>query len=672
MEQIYRISDEELKQLQAAELEILIELDRICRKYQIQYSLDGGTLLGAVRHKGFIPWDDDIDVIMLREEYFKFRKACKHELDHKRFFLQDYRSDPHYRWGYAKIRRNGTELMRPGQEKLKQHSGVYIDLFVADNVPDNYMIRRFHYLFCFLIRKMQYSEVGKDAEKNYVKKILYRMLSKVPRDTIFHMRNWLAARSNRRRTELISHYTFEYPKRCRYGLPRKCFDEMVEMEFEGKRFFGFKDYHSYLFGHYGDYMTLPPKQERIPHLEIKRLKLIEPDTFFISIIIPVYNVESYIEKCLNSVLEQSYKEFECILVDDGSTDKSGIICDKFAALDSRIRVIHKKNGGLVSARKAGLKAASGQFIGCVDSDDWIEKDYFENLIKAQKETGADIVAGNHYRDIGSGSYTVYNRISTGIYDREKILSQLIYSGDFFEFGMPPSLCTKLIRKNILDFTQMNVDENIFCVEDGAVTYPSVLEADKILITDICGYHYVQHQGSITKSVGEDDLIKLKLVFDYLEETFKAKHVYSELKYQLNQWKKFILLERQIQVFDKSSSDETILSPYGGILPNSRIVIYGASFLGQTIDRYIKNMKDKCIENVLWIDRAYDNFQSQGLPVYPPEEIQNLHNEYDFVLIASVTERIVRSMKECLLGLQVPENKIMWFSKKFIQDDEVSW
>ena len=84
------------------------------------------------------------------------------------------------------------------------------------------------------------------------------------------------------------------------------------------------------------------------------------------------------------------------------------------------------------------------------------------------------------------------------------------------------------------------------------------------------------------------------------------------------------------------------------------------------------MMDKCIENVLWIDRAYDNFQSQGLPVYPPEEIQNLHNEYDFVLIASVTERIVRSMKECLLGLQVPENKIMWFSKKFIQDDEVSW
>ena len=93
MEQKYQISEAELKQLQRIELEMLVELDRICRKYRIEYSLDGGTLLGAVRHKGFIPWDDDADVIMLRREYMKFRKACRKDLDHTRFFLQDYRSD---------------------------------------------------------------------------------------------------------------------------------------------------------------------------------------------------------------------------------------------------------------------------------------------------------------------------------------------------------------------------------------------------------------------------------------------------------------------------------------------------------------------------------------------------------------------------------------------------
>lgn len=394
--------------------------------------------------------------------------------------------------------------------------------------------------------------------------------------------------------------------------------------------------------------------------------------FLISIIVPIYNVDPYIERCLNSIMDQSYKKFECILVDDGSIDQSGMICDRFATLDSRFIVIHKKNGGVVSARKAGLRKASGQFIGSVDPDDWIEKDYFESLIKIQKETDADIIAGNHHRDIGSDSYTIRNRIPTGIYDRKTILPQLIYSGDFFEFGLHPSLCTKLIRREVMDSTQMNINEDIVCVDDGAVIYPAVLEAEKIAITNICGYHYVQRQGSITKSVGSDDLMKLKLVYDHLENAFISKNVIGELWFQLKQWQKFILLERQIQVFDEVSPKETILSPYGGISPNSRVVIYGASFLGQTIDRYIKSVKDKCVKNVLWIDKAYENFQKRGLPVYPPEEIQKLHDEYDFVLIASVTERIVCSMRECLLNLQVPANKILWLSEEFVQDKKVIW
>lgn len=275
MKEKCEISDEQLKQLQRAELEMLVELDRICRKYHIQYSLDGGTLLGAVRHKGFIPWDDDIDVIMLRTEYFKFRKACKHDLDCGRFFLQDYRSDPGYRWGYAKLRRNDTELVRKGQERLKQHSGVFIDIFVADNVPDKYFSRRVHHFLCFLIRKTLYSEVGKYNEGNFFLRTVYCILSRIPRDRVFHVRNWLAARTNRKRTELISHYTLEYPKSCRYGLPRSCFDEIVEMEFEGRMFCGFKDYHTYLSMHYGEYMKLPPEEKRIPHLAFSRLKLIE-------------------------------------------------------------------------------------------------------------------------------------------------------------------------------------------------------------------------------------------------------------------------------------------------------------------------------------------------------------------------------------------------------------
>ncbi len=276
MEQKYQISEAELKQLQRIELEMLVELDRICRKYRIEYSLDGGTLLGAVRHKGFIPWDDDADVIMLRREYMEFRKACRKDLDHTRFFLQDYRSDPEYRWGYAKLRRKHTKFVRQGQADFKQQ-GVFLDILVADNVPDGFAARRVHHFLCFLIRKALYSEVGKQQECPVFLKYIYRILSRIPRNRIFRLRNWLAAGTNRKRTELISHYTLEYPKHCRYGLPRECFDEMAEMEFEGKTFYGFRNYHLYLSMYYGDYMALPPKEEQVPKLAITELELTEPE-----------------------------------------------------------------------------------------------------------------------------------------------------------------------------------------------------------------------------------------------------------------------------------------------------------------------------------------------------------------------------------------------------------
>ena len=277
MGQAYEISNEELKQLQRVELEMLIEVDRICKQHHIKYSLDGGTLLGAVRHKGFIPWDDDIDLIMLREEYVKFKKACEQDLDTKRFFLQDYETDKNYRWGYAKLRRNNTKFIRLGQEHLKQNAGVFIDIFVADNVPDNFIIKRLHHSLCFLIRKTLYSEVKRQLTTNPFSKGINGLLCMIPRDGVFGVRNWLAKVSNRKRTELISHYTLQYPKSCKYGLPRKCFDEFIELEFEGRKFPGFKEYDCYLSGHYGDYMKLPPKEQQIPHLQVSTFELIEPE-----------------------------------------------------------------------------------------------------------------------------------------------------------------------------------------------------------------------------------------------------------------------------------------------------------------------------------------------------------------------------------------------------------
>ncbi len=274
--ELHVITDDELHNLQRIELEMLIEIDRICRKYDIKYSIDGGTLLGAARHKGFIPWDDDADVVILRHEYAKFKRACRKELDKDRFFLQDYKTDPEYRWGWAKMRRNGTSYIRAGQENQKYHDGIFLDIFVVDNVPDGWLARRLHFLACFVIRKGLYSVVGKDNEANPLYRNIYRLMSRIPKDTYFKARNTLAKALHGRRTELISHYMYQYPKRCKFGLPRECFDEMTDMEFEGYTLRGFKNYDLYLTRLYGDYMKLPPIEQRVPKMEITGLGLVEP------------------------------------------------------------------------------------------------------------------------------------------------------------------------------------------------------------------------------------------------------------------------------------------------------------------------------------------------------------------------------------------------------------
>jgi lipopolysaccharide cholinephosphotransferase len=211
---------------------------------------------------------------MLREEYDKFYEVCKKELDTKRFFLQEERTDPYYIFGYEKLRRLNTEFVREGQEHLKNKTGVFIDIFVADNVPDNFIIRRIHLFICFVIRKLLYSEIGRKKEKNCLKRICYKVFSLIPRDFSFYIRNTVAKRCNKKRTELIRHMTHNY-KLSRFGLPRVCFDEFCELDFHGYKFKAFKNYNLYLTKLYNDYMTLPPIEERKSHLAASKIELID-------------------------------------------------------------------------------------------------------------------------------------------------------------------------------------------------------------------------------------------------------------------------------------------------------------------------------------------------------------------------------------------------------------
>jgi len=259
----YHLSPEELRAVQLIELELLCEVDRICRKRAITYRIVAGTLLGAVRHGGFIPWDDDADVAFLREEYEQFRAACETELDTSRFYFQDHRNTPGYRWGYGKLRRKGTEFIRHGQEHMPYEQGIFIDIFPYDHVPDNGLLRQIHCFRCFLYRKAFWSPVGVNTAKGFGR-LAYTVLNRIPASRLYCSFERFVERSNRKASGWIRILTFPTPTKD-HGYKRKWADETSEYVFEGVSLFGPKEYNEYMTFKFGDYMNPPPESARKTH-----------------------------------------------------------------------------------------------------------------------------------------------------------------------------------------------------------------------------------------------------------------------------------------------------------------------------------------------------------------------------------------------------------------------
>ena len=209
----------------------------------------------------------------------------------------------------------------------------------------------------------------------------------------------------------------------------------------------------------------------------------------ISIIVPVYKTESYLRKCLDSIINQTYENLEIILVDDGSPDNCGKICDEYAASDSRIKVFHQKNAGLSTARNAALKIASGEYVGFVDSDDWIDADMFEILCRGAMEYKADIaICGFYYVDGSGNKFREIREKQSSLYGREDALHHLIVDEKFTNH-----IWNKLYKKELFDdvhFPQGRVFEDI------ATTYKLFEKADRIVFLNSSKYNYQQRDDSI--------------------------------------------------------------------------------------------------------------------------------------------------------------------------------
>jgi lipopolysaccharide cholinephosphotransferase len=257
----YTLSPNELLGLQAVQVELLREIDRICKKCGIKYCIIAGTLLGAVRHKKHIPWDDDADVAMMRDEYEKFVQLCATELNVEKFYFQDHKRTKGYRWGYGKLRRKDSLFLREGQEHLPYEQGIFVDVFPLDFVPEFAPLRGLHSLFCFAIRKTLWF-----GAKN-------KLIAKIPLSFIFFFHGIL---TKAKPANLVRILTFPTPKGRIYAYHAKWYKELTEIEFAGYKFSCPKDCDEYLTFKFGNYMELPPQSERKTH-PVSKFTL--PDSF---------------------------------------------------------------------------------------------------------------------------------------------------------------------------------------------------------------------------------------------------------------------------------------------------------------------------------------------------------------------------------------------------------
>ena len=269
----YNLTDEELRQVQEIQQELICEVKRICKKCGIHFNMVGGTMLGAIRHKGYIPWDDDADIGFLRTEYEKFRKACKTELDHEKYYMQDLRDTEGYRWGYGKLRRKNTVFVRLNQEFMPYEQGISIDLMPFDNVPDHKLARKIHFFRCFLYRKIFWSKVGSRTEKSPFIRCLYKIMNCIPMEMVIKSYQRFIDSQQRRKTQLVRILTFPTPKGI-YGYERSWYTNLNLYPFEDMMLPGAKDYDGYLQVKYGDYMKMPPVEKRKIH-PVSKLELLK-------------------------------------------------------------------------------------------------------------------------------------------------------------------------------------------------------------------------------------------------------------------------------------------------------------------------------------------------------------------------------------------------------------
>ena len=381
----------------------------------------------------------------------------------------------------------------------------------------------------------------------------------------------------------------------------------------------------------------------------------------LSVVVPVYNAERYIEKCVKSILKQNYLTMEIILIDDGSTDNSGTLCDILTKESQCIRTVHTKNGGITKARFIGASLSKGKWITFVDADDWIDDAAYKDF---EGENDCDIVITGICRYIDANHQDMQlPYLREGIYDKNDILNEIIpnmlWTPKLNDWALDPSLCTKIFKREIvtkfLDKAS-KVESNYG--EDSIVIFPIMLYVKSVRISKkVYYYHRQREKGVVSPYIKDEDFIpKLYKVYEYLKDQFIEMGYWNIMKKQLDCF--FInAIEIKKRCYEYPAWKLSVYFPIDRIPRKSKVILYGAGYLGKQY--WKQNILYHFCTIIAWVDMNYIKKKSNNYTIENPSIIKE--REYDFVLIAVDNYFVAKDIVRYLIKIGVKREKIIWQS-----------
>lgn len=382
----------------------------------------------------------------------------------------------------------------------------------------------------------------------------------------------------------------------------------------------------------------------------------------ISVIVPVYNTEKYLRRCLDSILTQTYRNLDIILLDDGSVDNSYQILKDYANKDSRVRAFGCEHQGVAAIRKKGIELAEGDYIGFVDSDDWVEPEMYSRLYASIEENKCDLVSSDIYIHFNSdNNQVVYDNYKKGLYTNlhEEIFPTMLHDFAMDSKGLRCYLYSKIFRADILKQTVKNIDTRVFYGEDAMILYRYCLNCRSIYIMREPFYHYNWYLGSAETRPREDEPDNMFRLFSNLKEAFEDSPYSNVLLPQLYQYAIFLNCRvfRGIYGMDLAQINQWVFFVDEKIY-GKRIVVYGAGTCGRAFCKDLwKNghadnvvaWVDKKAENVPeWEERYRKEFRHTSFgKANPVQEIESI--DFDYVVITirkkSVAEEAVKELQK---------------------------